>query len=226
MSAQGWWWLEDALVLALAFTCAAWFIQEWRSRRMARTVLAGLMALVSMLMLMGGFRIGVASGMSMAPSMSSWNITLVSLPWWGRSPLPRPGHVVVFSVTDPATGLPQTLAKRVVAVEGQHLQYRSGRLRVNGQELTQDWEGQRARKPAGTVWKHVRLGSTLVAVWAPMSGLPDVSVDRQLAVGQVFVLGDHWANSWDSRNFGPIPAQGIRGRVVAAWSWENGWKGL
>ena len=226
MSAQGWWWWEDALVLALALTCTAWAAQEWRSRRMARTVLAGLATLVSMIMLLGGFRVGVASGMSMAPSLSQWNITLVSLPWWGQSSLPHPGHVVVFSVTDPDTGLPQTLAKRVVAVEGQRLQYRAGQLKVNGQELTQAWEGQTASKPAGTVWKHVQLGRVPVAVWAPLSGMPDISVDRQLSKDQVFVLGDHWANSWDSRNFGPIPAGAIRGRVVAAWSWEKGWKGL
>jgi nickel-type superoxide dismutase maturation protease len=48
----------------------------------------------------------------------------------------------------------------------------------------------------------------------PGEGSPD---GRELDPGQVWVEGDAPGASTDSRSFGPIGADGVRGRVVLVW---------
>lgn len=228
MSAQGWWAVEDVLVLLLALTCLLWVTQEWRAKRLVRLLAASFLAIVSTIAVLAGVRVGVASGSSMAPTLANWNLTLVSVPWWTTHPAVVPGEVVVFAVADGlASGPEKILAKRVVAVEGQALAYQAGQLTIDGQDLALDWQGPNpAGKPPATQWKKIQLGDRRFSVWAPLASLPGARVSHKLGKGEVFVIGDHWAASRDSREFGPIPVKGIRGKVLAAWSWENGWTRL
>ena len=103
------------------------------------------------------------------------------------------GDVVVFSppsswVHDP-TGAPYI--KRVIGMSGDTVDIHDGRVFVNGTALDEPYlyEGQPTLPAAPS--RHT---------WT-------------IAAGQLFVLGDHRADSQDSRAFGPIDKSAVIGRA-------------
>lgn len=98
---------------------------------------------------------------------------------------PQPGEIIVFrSPSQPD----RDFIKRVVAVAGDRVELRQGRVLVNGQPITE---------------------------------APDVMPTTQTAAEQVvpphavWVLGDNRNHSEDSRAFGQVPLENIRGVAVA-----------
>ena len=90
------------------------------------------------------------------------------------------------------TGLTQDYIKRVVAVEGDSVEGRDGKLYVNGAEVEETYltEGQ------------------LTSDFGPVS----------IPTDHVFVMGDNRDNSDDSRGFGPVPEDRIVGHAfVLIW---------
>ena len=97
---------------------------------------------------------------------------------------PERGDIVVFdSVTDDTE-----LIKRVVALPGDTVAVRSGRLIVNGEPQKEDFTNEK---------------------------FPDRSFFARTTVPEdhVFVMGDNRANSQDSRVFGPLPKKNIEGEA-------------
>ena len=223
MSTEMWWALEDGLWWALCGLSVGWCWQERGRTTPWRAMLALGLFVVTGLMCAGGWRLALAKGSSMAPALSKWSVLLLTT---REMPLAR-GSVVVFRLSgDPGSG-PRVMAKRIVAVGGERVEYRWGGLRVNGQEV-KSWEAPLSsmRPPAGTRARQIRLGGQAVVVWAPLPGLSSQVREAHVPRTAVFVMGDHWANSRDSRDFGPVATTSIRGRVLAAWSLEMGWKRL
>ncbi|HAI20763.1 MAG TPA: signal peptidase I [Clostridiales bacterium UBA8153] len=108
-----------------------------------------------------------------------------------RVRLPRPGEIIVFR--DPrAPG--RDYIKRVVAVAGETIEIDRGRVYVDGRAV---FEPDLMR-------------------WG-MANFPPLLVPE----GEVFVLGDNRGNSDDSRAFGPVPAELIRGRAFFVF-WPPG----
>lgn len=99
---------------------------------------------------------------------------------------PRPGEIVVLR--DP-TEPGRDLVKRVVAAGGQVLEKRAGHYLVDGE---------------------------VVAGPCPGDPFPPRLPPRVLGPDQVWVLGDNWCDSRDSRAFGPVSVDLVRGRVVFA----------
>ncbi len=102
------------------------------------------------------------------------------------------GEVVVFR--PPIAGYTgEPFVKRVIGLPGEHVSIRAGHVYINGQELAEPYvyDGE--------------LTTTSVA-------------DYELTVpaGDVFVLGDHRADSYDSRGYGPVPISSILGRAWLA----------
>ncbi|KAK9828704.1 hypothetical protein WJX72_001608 [[Myrmecia] bisecta] len=105
---------------------------------------------------------------------------------------PVAGDIVIFH---PPEGVVQkkgwfdddVFIKRVVAVEGDTVEVKKGRLFVNGQPREEPFI---AEQPA------YRLARLIVPA------------------GQVFVMGDNRNNSFDSHIWGPLPVQNILGRAV------------
>ncbi|MEM7164765.1 MAG: signal peptidase I [Planctomycetota bacterium] len=93
------------------------------------------------------------------------------------------GDIVIF--TDPNDGH-RDLIKRVIGVPGDEVVIEDNEVRVNGRILDEDYvlRGQR-----GLVLKRI------------------------VYEGHIFVLGDNRANSKDSRNFGPVPIDSVKGTV-------------
>lgn len=85
------------------------------------------------------------------------------------------------------TGGAQDFIKRIIAVEGDTVEGRDGRVYVNGTPVDEPYT-----HPGGDT-----------SAFGPVD-IPE---------GMVFVMGDNRENSDDSRNFGPVPVDTVVGRA-------------
>ena len=112
----------------------------------------------------------------------------------GRLPglrAPHPGDVVVFVYPRDRT---KDFIKRIVAVEGQTIEVHGTQLIVDGKV--------RDDPHAHYSGRHVDFGPYTVPT------------------GHVFVMGDNRDQSYDSRFWGPVPIDDIKGlALVIYWSW-------
>ena len=99
---------------------------------------------------------------------------------------PERRDIVVFDSVD--EGDDQTLIKRVVGVAGDEIQLQSGVLYVNGEAQEEPYLNDPDRPQAP-------YGPTVV---------PE---------GHIFVMGDNRGNSADSRVFGPLPLENLKGEA-------------
>jgi signal peptidase I len=99
---------------------------------------------------------------------------------------PERRDIVVFDSIDEDDD--QTLIKRVVGVAGDEIQVQGGVLYVNGEEQEEPYLND-ADQPQGI------YGPTVV---------PE---------GHIFVMGDNRGNSADSRVFGPLPLENLKGEA-------------
>jgi len=90
------------------------------------------------------------------------------------------------------------VVKRVVGLPGERVRLVAGRLEVDGVEVAEPY-----------------LGDTGGEAGAPPAGAGDLDV--RLGGDQYLVLGDHRAASTDGRDFGPVPAAALTGRVRFAY---------
>lgn len=111
----------------------------------------------------------------------------------------RRGEVIVFFRPEP--GGPPLWAKRCVALAGDQVEIRDGRLWIHGQD------GGPCPFPREDGPPRRRLGPLVVPP------------------GHVYCLGDNRDNSYDSRAWGPLPEEAIRGRVrYTLWPGSGGLK--
>lgn len=114
---------------------------------------------------------------------------------------PRRGDIVVFRSPEAASRDRKTFVKRLVGLPGERIRIKNGDIYVNG---------ERVRSPASiadrTYYNQGRFGTTDDAI------VPE---------GQAFVLGDNSRSSQDSRYWGFVPIEDIKGPAVAIW-WPPG----
>jgi signal peptidase I len=103
---------------------------------------------------------------------------------------PRRGDLVV--VRRPLIGGGLEVVKRVVGLPGERVRLVAGRLEVDGLAVAEPYLG-----------------------WATCDEARDL--DLRLGEDQYLVLGDHRAASTDGRDFGPVPAAALTGRVRFAY---------
>ncbi len=100
---------------------------------------------------------------------------------------PKLDDMVVFKPPDAYEGDKPDVVKRIVGVGGDKLEVKDGFLWRNGQKVEEPW------------------------VHEPIDGVvPEVTVPP----GHVYTMGDNRNNSADSRIFGPVPIENVRGRVL------------
>ena len=117
----------------------------------------------------------------------------------GHDYIPNRGDVVVF--VEPALSQfgqdpGKQLIKRVVALPGERVTVRDGRLIVYNKEHPEGFEPDKLL-PYGDVIQSTSINDT----W-------------MVGPHEVFVVGDNRNNSLDSRTFGPISTQNIIGKLV------------
>ncbi|MEW5935186.1 MAG: signal peptidase I [Bacillota bacterium] len=151
----------------------------WWRDAVQTVLLAGVLALLIRLFVVEPFRV---DGPSMEPTLFTGERLLVDKVSYRFHP-PRRGDVVVFR--NPGN-LREDYIKRVVALPGDTVEMRLGRLYVNGQPVPEPYV--------------LRDG---ISTYGP----------EQIPPGYCFVLGDNRANSRDSRFFGPVPLHLLKGRA-------------
>ncbi len=133
-----------------------------------------------------------------------------------------PGDVIVFLLPrDRSTDY----VKRLVAMPGQTVEMRHGRLWIDGQEVPHEDLGP-AAPPADPGARRWRLtlpnGRRYVVLKTGETGMLDNTPATTLGPDQLFVMGDNLDNSLDSRvpsAVGPVPRELVVGRAaVIFWS--------
>lgn len=127
---------------------------------------------------------------------------------------PCRGDVIIFR--DPENWR-RNFIKRIVAVGGDTVEMKDGRLIVNGQPL----ERQAAADQEATVFREVNGGASYLIVEGGQAG----SDFGPLTVPphHCFVLGDNRGESHDSRDFGPVPLTSIVARADYLYWPADGW---
>lgn len=113
------------------------------------------------------------------------------------------GEVVIFD--SPLDGT--RLIKRIVAVPGDEVLLRDGRLTINGVTL-------------GVGGDTERFASRRARLNLNAGGGPDVYIER-VPDGQLLAVGDHRGNSRDGRAFGFIAEKDVYGRAIAVYYRRN-----
>ncbi|MDR3307315.1 MAG: signal peptidase I [Coriobacteriales bacterium] len=113
----------------------------------------------------------------------------------------EPGDIVVF---DDKTKPDRILVKRVVATEGQTIDFLEGKLVIDGQVQFEPYVGGLPSEPL------------------PMQFEEQINYPYTVPQGCIWVMGDNRTNSSDSRYFGPIETSSVLGHVFAiAWPIED-----
>jgi len=114
----------------------------------------------------------------------------------------RRGDIIVFKFPgDPATDY----VKRVVALPGDTVEVKGDALFVNGLGLPPHRAPGRPTPAAETAGEEARVG--------PLRVLPE----------KYFAMGDNRHESYDSRSWGPVPAENIKGRALLIYWSFDGW---
>jgi signal peptidase I len=115
---------------------------------------------------------------------------------------PRPGDIIVFRYPEDVR---KDFIKRCVAVEGQIIEIKDKALYVNGARRNEPF--------AMHVDEHV-----LPREISPRDNFGPITVPR----GCIFMMGDNRDNSLDSRFWGPLPIDLVKGKAIFRYfSWDG-----
>ncbi len=156
-----------------------------------RKIVVGSLCILMVLLLLGCKGSGNGNtqkmsfgGESMVPTLANGEKLSVDTKAYVSSP-PQSGDIIVFKDDSGAV-----MVKRVIGVPGDGIEIKDGKVYVNGEAITEPYlNEQNSTETSGN------------SVW----DIPDKNV---------FVMGDNRAHSKDSRDFGPIPYDGILGKVL------------
>lgn len=141
---------------------------------------------------------------------------------------PRRGEIIVF--THPV-GHDQDLIKRVVAVGGDEVELRDNIVYVNGVATARKDEGARhyfdfdettsqwVERDAEAFGQSIG-GASFTTLQDPTVA-PRRFAPVRVPEGKLFVMGDNRDNSADSRYWGFVPLNLVRGRAMVVW-WSRG----
>lgn len=162
----------------------------------------------------------------------------ISVPFTSKKILgthaPQRGDVIVFKFPKDTN---IDFIKRVIGVPGDRIEIRKNQIIVNGQPLPREHlAGCRDEESSGSPFERrcdLWVETTGKAVHKTMfessyptdwpRGTPDAAADGTYVVptDRVFVMGDNRDNSNDSRVWGTVPLDYIKGKALIVW-WSRG----
>lgn len=173
-------------------------------------VMALLLALFIRTFIVQAFKI--PSG-SMIPTLQIGDHILVNklaygirIPLWGRYLVefkkPRLGDVVVFIFPEDRS---KDFIKRVIGVEGDTVEIRGKKVYINGTSIEDPYAHFEGEDPQGGKF-YIR----------------DDFGPRTVPENHIFVMGDNRDRSYDSRFWGFVDLQEVRGKAfLIYWSWDG-----
>jgi len=153
--------------------------------RTVRDILETVIAALVIAVLVRGFIIEpyVVNGPSMEPTLWTGERLFISKLAY-RFGKPQRGDIVMFRYP---LNPEKDYVKRVIAIPGDTIEMRMGRVYINGQQVSEPF--------------------------VQFPGLYNMSA-QVVPPDTVFVMGDNRANSEDSREFGPVKLSLVRGKAV------------
>lgn len=137
------------------------------------------------------------AGNSMAGNINKYDWVLIE----SNPPQWQRGDVVLFN--HPGTG--QAVLQRIAGLPGERITVHGGGLFVDGR-----WQAE-----------------PYIDDLLNQKKIPEGVVETTVPAGQVFVLADNRDHSRDSRYWGALPAERIRGKVIYHLSWQQlNWRRL
>ena len=148
------------------------------------------------------------------------------LPVWEKKVIPianpKTGEIAVFR-WPPAPSF--DYIKRVIGVPGDHVVYHNKVLTINGQEMKQTFVGYTTDESSGkAVAKYQEDLNGVKHNIFVRPDVPAVDVDVQVPKGQYFMMGDNRDDSADSRFWGFVSDEYLRGKAFLVWMSWNGKK--
>jgi signal peptidase I len=153
-------------------------------------------------------------------------LTMIKFAQWNE---PKRGEVIVFMYPQDTS---RDYIKRVVGLPGDTVEVRDGQLFINDQPVArteqkntcnywdrpQDmWQQQTCKAYAEQLGEHSHL-----AIFATDEGRSRNVKPIKVEPEHVFVMGDNRDNSSDSRVWGQVPYENIRGRAMFIWwAWSH-----
>jgi signal peptidase I len=126
---------------------------------------------------------------------------------------PERGDIVVFEFPDDedkSWWKRRDFIKRIIGLPGDTVEIRDKKLYVNGERYAID---QEVHKESGTI-----SPGSMPYPQDRRDYMPAVTVPE----GHYFVLGDNRDRSYDSRFWGFVPEENIKGQAfIKYWSWDN-----
>jgi signal peptidase I len=152
---------------------------------------------------------------------------------------PQRGEIIVFTVahhggeTFPADRQPELpreeYVKRIVGLPGDRVEFRDGKVIVNGEEMHVEPTGETFRDDSGHEFNVLRVtvdSRHYRILHDPAAHFPAPGAAITVEPGRYLVLGDNRDHSKDSRFWGTVRKAEIKGPAfVIYWSWSfnGGW---
>jgi signal peptidase I len=113
---------------------------------------------------------------------------------------PERGDIIVFPFPRDPT---RDFIKRVVALPGERIEVRNHRAYINGEAL---------KEPYVKLDERATMHPSRYSHWGP----------EVVPEGRLFVMGDNRDNSADSRDWGFLDSEQVKGRAfIIYWSWDS-----
>ncbi len=135
---------------------------------------------------------------------------------------PKRGDVAVFRWPPDPT---YDYIKRVIGIPGDHITYKNKRLTINGKRVEQTFLGYTTDESTGKAVGQYQenLMGVVHKIYTRLD-VPASDFDITVPEGQYFVMGDNRDDSADSRFWGFVDDQFLRGKAFLVWMSWNGKK--